>query len=309
MKTKQNKISKKIYLILPILAGILFGSSGIFVRTLTQNGIDAATLLFLRFSIAIPVMLIAILATDKKQLKIKLNDIKLLIITAIGIIGLNVLYNIAMNTISLSIAAVLLSSAPVFVIIIAYPIFKEKITKSKVLSIILVIIGCILTTGLIEGNASNVTGIGIIGGIGAAIFWAIYMMGSKKALENGLHTYTIVLYSILINTLILIPFTSFNQITTFVNANIIGNTIFLILHSTLSFAIPYILLTVSIKYMDSGSASIFTSGAEPLAALIFGMLFYSEIPTILMFSGIIITIIALAILTKSESYKAINNNS
>lgn len=301
MQTKQNKISKKIYLILPIISGILYGSSGIFVRTLTQNGIDATTLLFLRFSIAIPVMVIAILATDKKQLKIKLTDIKLLIITAIGIIGLNVLYNIAMNTISLSIAAVLLSSAPVFVLIIAYLIFKEKITKSKVLSIILVLIGCILTTGLIEGNASNVTGIGIIGGIGAAIFWAIYMMGSKKALENGLHTYTIVLYSILINTIVLIPFTSFNQITTFVNADIIGNTIFLILHSTLSFAIPYILLTVSIKYMDSGSASIFTSGAEPLAALIFGMLFYSEIPTILMFSGIILTIIALAILSKSES--------
>ena len=301
MQTKQNKISKKIYLILPIISGILYGSSGIFVRTLTQNGIDATTLLFLRFSIAIPVMVIAILATDKKQLKIKLSDIKLLIITAMGIIGLNILYNIAMNTISLSIAAVLLSSDPVFVLIIAYLIFKEKITKSKVLSIILVLIGCILTTGLIEGNASNVTGIGIIGGIGAAIFWAIYMMGSKKALENGLHTYTILLYSILINTIILIPFTSFNQITTFVNADILGNTIFLILHSTLSFAIPYILLTVSIKYMDSGSASIFTSGTEPLAALIFGMLFYSEIPTILMFSGIILTIIALAILSKSES--------
>lgn len=301
MQTKQNKISKKIYLILPIISGILYGSSGIFVRTLTQNGIDATTLLFLRFSIAIPVMVIAILATDKKQLKIKLTDIKLLIITAMGIIGLNILYNIAMNTISLSIAAVLLSSDPVFVLIIAYLIFKEKITKSKVLSIILVIIGCILTTGLIEGNASNVTGIGIIGGIGAAIFWAIYMMGSKKALENGLHTYTILLYSILINTIVLIPFTSFNQITTFVNADMLGNTIFLILHSTLSFAIPYILLTVSIKYMDSGSASIFTSGAEPLAALIFGMLFYSEIPTILMFSGIILTIIALAILSKSES--------
>ena len=301
MQTKQNKLSKKIYLSLPIISGILYGSSGIFVRTLTQNGIDATTLLFLRFSIAIPVMVIAILATDKKQLKIKLTDIKLLIITAMGIIGLNILYNIAMNTISLSIAAVPLSSDPVFVLIIAYLIFKEKITKSKVLSIILVLIGCILTTGLIEGNASNVTGIGIIGGIGAAIFWAIYMMGSKKALENGLHTYTILLYSILINTIVLIPFTSFNQITTFVNADILGNTIFLILHSTLSFAIPYILLTVSIKYIDSGSASIFASGAEPLAALIFGMLFYSEIPTILMFSGIILTIIALAILSKSES--------
>ena len=301
MQTKQNKISKKIYLIFPILSGILFGSSGIFVRTLTRNGIDATTLLFLRFSIAIPVMLIAILATDKKLLKIKLNDFKLLVITAMSIVCLNLFYNTAMNTISLSIAAVLLSSAPVFVIIIAYIIFREKVTKSKVLSIILVIIGCILTTGLIEGNASNVTGIGLIGGVGSAIFWAIYMIASKKSLENGLHTYTILFYSIIIISLVLIPFTSLNQITAFVNADTIGNTIFLILHSTFSFAMPYILLTVSLNHVDSGSASILTSGAEPLAALTFGMLIYSEIPTVLMFFGIIITVIALFILTKSES--------
>ena len=61
---------KKIYLILPILAGLMFGSSGIFVRTLTQNGIDSTTLLFLRFSIAIIPLLIAIFLTDAKLLKI-----------------------------------------------------------------------------------------------------------------------------------------------------------------------------------------------------------------------------------------------
>lgn len=301
MKTKENKISKRIYLIFPILAGILFGSSGIFVRTLTQNGIDATTLLFLRFSIAILVLLIAIIATDKELLKIKLNDFKLLIITAICIVGLNLCYNTAMNTISLSIAAVLLSSAPVFVIIIAYIIFREKITKSKVLSIILVIIGCVLTTGLIERNASNIPTIGLIGGVGAALFWAIYTIASKKSLEKGMHTYTILFYSVIILTLGLIPFTSFNQITTFVSADIVSNTVFLILHSTFSFAMPYILLTISLNHIESGSASILTSGAEPLAALAFGILFYSEIPSILMFIGIIITIIALVILTKSES--------
>ena len=292
---------KKIYLIFPILSGILFGSSGIFVRTLTQNGIDETTLLFLRFSIAISVLLIAILATDNKLLKVRLNDFKLLIITAICIVGLNLFYNTAMNTISLSIAAVLLSSAPVFVIIIAYIIFREKITKSKVLSILLVIVGCILTTGLIENNVSNISTIGLIGGIGAAVFWAVYTIASKKSLENGMHTYTILFYSIILLSIALIPFTSFNQITAFVNADILSNTAFLILHSTFSFAMPYILLTVSLNHVDSGSASILTSGAEPLAALTFGMLIYSEIPTILMFFGIIITILALIILAKSES--------
>ena len=69
MTSHKRNTMKKIYLIFPILSGILFGSSGIFVRTLTQNGIDATTLLFLRFSIAILVLLIAILATDKELLK------------------------------------------------------------------------------------------------------------------------------------------------------------------------------------------------------------------------------------------------
>lgn len=68
---------KKIYLILPILAGLMFGSSGIFVRTLTQNDIDSTTLLFLRFSIAIIPLLIAIFLTDAKLLKIELKDIPL----------------------------------------------------------------------------------------------------------------------------------------------------------------------------------------------------------------------------------------
>ena len=35
---------KRIYLLLPILAGIMFGSTGIFVRTLTENGVDSTTL-------------------------------------------------------------------------------------------------------------------------------------------------------------------------------------------------------------------------------------------------------------------------
>ena len=68
---------KRIYLLLPILAGIMFGSTGIFVRTLTENGVDSTTLLFLRFSIAILYIFIAIFLTDKSLLKINKEDIPL----------------------------------------------------------------------------------------------------------------------------------------------------------------------------------------------------------------------------------------
>jgi drug/metabolite transporter (DMT)-like permease len=290
---------KKLYLILPILAGLMFGSGGVFVRTLTQNGIDSTTLLFLRFSVAIIPILIAILLTNKKLLKISLSDIPLFIICALCILGLNLCYNESMNSISLSLAAVLLSLAPIYVLIFAYILFREKITLKKVICIILAVTGCLLMTGVLESGLNNIPIHGIIFGAGAGLFWAIYLMASKKSIENGNHTFTILFYSIIFLSIALIPFTHLNQITNFIAPNPPLAILFLIIHSTFSFALPYIFSTISLNYIDSGISSILLSGAEPFAAFIFGLVLYSEIPTIIMFSGFILSIASMMILSRN----------
>ena len=262
---------KKIYLILPILAGIMFGSSGIFVRTLTQNGIDPSTLLFLRFSIAIIPILLAIFLTDRELFKIDKSDIPLFIACAICIIGLNLCYNESMNTIPLSLAAVLLSLAPIYVIIIAYIAFGEKITSKKVICMLLAIFGCVLMTGVLENSMMNFSLFGIACGIGAGLFWAFYLIASKKSIKNGKHTFTILLYSIIIISIALIPFTDFGQINAFVSINPLLAIVFLIIHSTFSFALPYVFSTLSLNFIDSGTSSIFLSASEPFAALLFGL--------------------------------------
>lgn len=292
---------RKIYLILPILAGMMFGSSGIFVRTLTQNGIGPTTLLFLRFSIAIVPIVIAILATDRKLFRINPKDIPLFLVCSLCIIGLNLCYNKSMNTVSLSLAAVLLSIAPIYVLIIAYFLFGEKITSKKLICMFLAIFGCILMTGVLEISLESISLIGILSGIGAGLFWAVYLMASKKSIESGKHTFTILFYSIIFITVALIPFSDFGEISNFVSIDPILTMIFLILHSTFSFALPYILSTISLNYMDSGVSSILLSGAEPLAALILGFLVYSEIPTPLMFCGFILTIIAMMMLSQNDA--------
>ncbi|WP_298523806.1 DMT family transporter [uncultured Methanobrevibacter sp.] len=289
---------KKIYLILPILAGIMFGSSGIFVRTLTQNGIDQSTLLFLRFSIAIIPILIAILLTDKNLFKIDLSDIPLFLVCSLCIVGLNLCYNESMNTVPLSLAAVLLSLAPIYVLVFAYVIFKEKITSKKIICMFLAIFGCLLMTGVLEENLSSTPLFGIVSGIGAGLFWAVYLMASKKSIERGNHTYTILFYSIMFISTALIPFTDFGQISTFISIDPTLTILFLVLHSTFSFALPYIFSTLSLKHIDSGVSSILLSGAEPFAALIFGLLLYSEVPSMIMFCGFIITIIAMMMLSR-----------
>jgi drug/metabolite transporter (DMT)-like permease len=292
---------RKIYLFLPILAGIMFGSSGIFVRTLTYNGINQTTLLFLRFSIAVIPILMAIFLTDRKLLKISLSDLPLFLVCAICIIGLNLCYNESMNTVPLSLAAVLLSLAPIYVLIIAYLLFGEKITSKKLICMGLALFGCILMTGALETPLKNIPLFGILSGIGAGLFWAVYLMASKKSIEMGNHTYTILIYSIIFITIALIPFTDFAQISSFISINPSMTILFLILHSTFSFALPYIFSTLSLNYMDSGTSSILLSGAEPFAALIFGLIIYGEIPTALMFLGFILTVTAMMLLTRRES--------
>ena len=250
---------KKIYLILPIIAGIMFGSTGIFVRTLTENGVDSTTLLFLRFSIAAIFMSIAILFTDKSLFKIDKRDIPLFVLCGLCILGLNLCYNDSINVVPLSLAATLL-----------------------------------------EENSISISLLGIMTGIGSAVFWAIYSVTSRKSIEMGRHTFTILFYSLITITIVSLPFTNFTQITHFIYLNTIPNILFLILHSLVSFALPYICITISLNHLDAGTAVILSSG-EPVAALLFGMIFYSEIPTVLMVCGVFITIIALIILSRSSS--------
>ena len=292
---------KKIYLILPLLAGMMFGSGGVFVRTLMANGIDSTTLLFLRFSIAILPILIAILVTDRNLFKIYLKDIPLFLVCAMCIVGLNLCYNESMGSIPLSLAAVLLSLAPIYVLVIAYFAFREKITNKKLICMALAIFGCILMTGVLETDLSNLPFYGIIAGIGAGLFLAVYLIESKKSIVHGKHKFTILIYSIVFISIGLIPFTNFGQITHFISLNPVLVIVFLIMHSTLSFALPYIFSTLSLNYIDSGISSIMLSGTEPFAALIFGLIFYSEVPTFMMSCGFILTIIAMMVLSKTEN--------
>ena len=260
---------KNIYFLLPALAGIMFGSSGIFVRTLTENGIDPTTLLFLRFSIAAVVMFVCVLLTDKSLFKIKKEYLPYFIIAAISIVGLNLCYNEAMNSIHLSLAAVLLGTSPIFVIIGAYFTLGEKITVKKVGSMFLAIVGCILASGFLESSIGSISLIGVLGGVGAAVFCAVYTLDSTKVINKGCHTYCILFYSLILIVILLLPFTNFGQINHYVNVNPLSNVLFLILHSFISFALPYICLTTALNYVESGVASILLSGCEPIAALLF----------------------------------------
>lgn len=281
----------------------MFGSVGVFVRTLSSFGFNNGTIIFARVSFAAIIMLLLILVQDKSLLKIKLKDVPIFIGTGIvGMLGVNIFYNEAIEHTTLAVAAVLLSVAPVTVVILAAFIFKEKITKRKVICMIFAIFGCVLATGLLEERVS-ISVYGVVVGVVAALFYAFYSIFSREASNKGYGTYTIIFYSVVFITIAMIPFADFEVLGDFAKEELMTNVLFLFFHSICATVLPYVFLTLGVKHMEAGIASILSSGTEPVAAVLFGLLFYREMPTVLMFAGLIVTIAALGFLCKSENEK------
>ncbi|MFY2307139.1 DMT family transporter [Lysinibacillus fusiformis] len=291
---------KRLIWLLPILSGAMFGGVGIFVRKLDDFGMDSFTVLSSRVLVATILIFLGLFFYNKSLLKMKLKDLGLFIATGIlGMLGLNYCYNESINHLTLSFAAVLLSLSPLFVFAMAIFIFKEKVTVLKVSSMFLAIFGCLLASGILDGAGQIKWSIfGISVGLLSAFFYALYGIFSRLAMQKHYDAYTIIFYSLLMCTIVLLPLTDWSNLKDFVVSSPVENTIFMFLHSICTSILPYLLYTISLKYMDTSMASILAAGGEPIAAMLFGVFFFSEIPTIISFAGIVITIIALILFCK-----------
>lgn len=296
------EFNKNLILLFPIISGIMWSSGGVFTRILYNCGFENISIFSTRVILATIILFVVLLIFDRKSLKINLKDIWLFV--GCGLLGtllLNLCYNEAAFTVSLSLASLLLSLAPIFALFISAIIFKEKITPIKIICLIFALFGCLLVSGILENSGLSWSMHGLIFGFLSALFWALYGIFSKLATNKGYSTSTIIFYSFLLNSIVLTPFTSWDLFTNFLISNPQTNIIFAVAHSIFTSILPYFLFSFALEYIDNGPATILCSGAEPTFATIWGALLFSEYPSILNLIGIIITIIALSILTYSNT--------
>lgn len=296
---------ERIYNIMPIISGICFGSAGIFVRELSEN-MNSTSIISSRILIAILLLGLWIAVRYPINFRIKLKDSWIFIGAGVlGTLGLNLCYNFSINELSLSLAAVLIALAPIFVMIFAFFMFHEAITAKKLISIILALVGCVLTSGILENNASmHWSWIGILVGSASAGFYALYSIFSKVGMKNSYPALTITFYSMLAIAVVLLPFTQWDNMAHYIAANPLRNTLFMVMHSLCTAVCPYAFYTVALDHMEAGKASILCS-CEPVAAMVFGLFFFGEIPTVLSVMGLIIVLLALAMLVLSDKRQGI----
>ena len=279
---------KKIAPFLVLLAGILWGTIGFFVRVLNTAGLSSMEIVMIRAVTTTILLFVYLTITDKSLLKIRVKDIWCFLGTGIcSIVFFNYCYFKTISMTSLSVAAVLLYTAPAIVMLLSVLLFHEKIRIRKIIALCMTFLGCIFVTGLV-GVTDSLYLPGILVGLGAGLGYALYSIFGRFALERGYHSLTISFYTFLFAMLGTVPLCNLKQVAS-VSLTDLKMVLFFFVFGLFSTVIPYIVYTLGLKEMENSKASIIAS-IEPVTATLLGVFVYHEMLTINEMIGVALVI-------------------
>ena len=285
---------KKLAPFLVILAGCLWGTMGIFVRHLNAIGLQSMEIVEARSVLTAVGMFAALGLFRRDLLKTKAKDLWIFVGGGMAsVILFNYCYFQTIQRASLSTAAILLYTSPVFVLLLSVPLFGEKLTRKKLICLVLAITGCALASGVASGGMA-LSPMTLLLGLGSGFGYGLYSIFSRFALQRGYHPITITAYIFLFGALGGIPLTDFGQITQVVRADG-GNLIYLMVYTLVTTIVPYISYTTGLQQVENGVAAVLAC-IEPVMATVFGIFVFSEMPTLSGWLGILLVLIALTTL-------------
>lgn len=274
-----------------IISMFLFSLNGSFVRWI---GLDPAFIVV--FVSAIALLIMAIVITAAKRWKECFHPVSLWLLILGGFLSfINVLTFYKAYAVTTFANAVLTHYlAPIIAALIAPIFLKERLEKATILALALSILGMVLITYK-NLNFQSLHLMGILLGSTSGMAYGFSIVVSKKLLTERHHPYTVVFYALLGQILLAIPFASFQNISFTAH-----NLFLLVLQGIINVALPSILILWGYSYLKAQQGAVIAY-IEVLASILWGFLFFKEIPGINILLGGALIILG--------GYTVIRNNS
>lgn len=289
MKSKIN-----IHFLLVLIAAALWGVAGIFVKAVGNFGIKEMQIVFFRAIFSSLVLGIIILLKNKSLFKVKLKDLWLFASAGgFSIVLFNFSYYKTMSLTSLSVAAVLLYTAPIFVCVISVLLFREKITFNKIFALVIAFLGCCFVSGAFSQN-HRLTPTALCFGLLTGFGYSLYTIFSQILINKGYGSLTITFYTFLFAAIGSLPLVNIFKTVSSVVAEPMSLVI-LFLMAVTNTVIPYLLYTAGLVGVSTSVAPIIAT-IEPVVATLVSVLVYHEAFEIWHFLGIALVLMSVLVL-------------
>lgn len=265
-------------IVLAFIGSILYSTKAVFVKLAYQYDVDAVSLLLMRMMFSLPFYLgIAIyISRQSSNYRLTRQDYQQLFI--LGIIGYYLSSYLdfkGLEYITASLERLILFIYPTIVVLIGYFFYKEKISRSQIIALILTYIGiAVVFIGNVEIGSQEDLVIGSVLIVLCSIFFAVYMVGSGQILPR-VGTWRFTSYALTISSVAVI-------IHYFIENRGVGNFNYPLpvfgygfLMATISTVIPTLLISEAIRRVGASNVAIIAS-VGPISTITLAWVFLDE---------------------------------
>ena len=273
-------------------AGVLWGTSCLFVRGMSGFGMTSSMQTAFKMLLTGAFYWILIFLTDRNKLKIKLKDIWIFILA--GFISMAVFtwlhYYVLIHG-QASVTTALIYTSPIFVMLLSAVFFKEKITPVKVVAVLLAVSGCALTARMLSETYRTpllIAAASILAGFAYSTYSILAKFATRKY-----DSLTMTAYSFLFAAIFTVPFGHMPTALGLMGKH--PQLIALVLgKALLTSALPYFFYTWGISRIEAGRAAV-SAVMEPLVTCTLGIMVFQEPANAAKIAGILLILISVII--------------
>lgn len=284
------------------LSSAAYGLIPLFALPIMRKGMDIDSILSYRFTCASLVMCLMLILRGV-SLKITKKELGIMVLLGLMFSSSSQFLFLGYNYLSVGVASTILFIYPVFVALIMYAVFKEKISYITQLAILAAFTGvAFLYIGDESTGHLSVLGVGII--MLSALSYGLYMIIVNKSCVKEMNGTKLTFYAMMFSAFFftLKALITDGQIESFPDYSSVLN---LILLATIPTAVSGIAMVYAVQYVGSTATAVL-GAMEPVTAVLVGIFAFSEPFTANLAIGIFLIIGAVTLIVLADSIKKLN---
>jgi drug/metabolite transporter, DME family len=274
-------------------AASIWGTLGIFAKILYSQGVSFESLVAVRASVGWLAVIGFLLATQgARSLRVEQRDLAFLL--PLGLVGIGFFYLLYFYTVresTVGTAAILLYSAPAFVVVLAWLFLREPLNAAKVFALLSTVGGIFLVAGAYYPANLEVSPKILLTGLLSGLTYGLYAIFGRP-LAGHLSLAVILSYALAFGSVLLIV-TALPTLDTLAGLPASSYALLLML-SVVHTALAFALYTFGIRRLGAGRAAIVAT-IEPVVAGILGVTLLNEELTALKVLGALLVLAGAAL--------------
>ena len=290
-KEKQAMSKRSEGIALAVITAVMWGIMGIFVRDLSNYRFSNIEISFFRCALAGAAYFLFLCVTKPSALRISLRGLVICIVYGAVAYSISfVSYSVAVSRIPVGVATVLMFMSPIWVAILGRVMFREKLEKSKIITIFVCLIGAVLVANLIGGGEIKLDAIGILAGVINGIGVALQIL-LPKFFAKDYDRDTLLVYGFLGAAAVLLFGMDFGEVAVHFAAAPVTNLLWdLFGIGILCTMVANVACVKSTQYVEATTTSIL-SALEVVVGTLVGFLVFHEHLTVLQMIGAVIIVV------------------